>query len=278
MNISIKEMIDTDYDKAIEKLNFVDVDAEFLLSFKKREDNFWCVYDDKKLVGVVQIDMGKHSYLYIFIDPIFRGSGIGGKTLELCEDKLLANEAEQIMTTYRINNTCFKAFANKYGYIKKYASTYMQYTGERFNIPELPIRRFCNNDYDTAHKLYAKAFHEMRISVGDFPDSKIEQPSNKMRQYWTRTSNERLVYLQNDEIVGYAHIVGSEIGSVSVKTINQGLGIGRNFVKYISNKILEDGNEVVSLYCVVGNKAKRLYDSLGFKEVYTSEYAVKCIV
>ena len=34
------------------------------------------------------------------------------------------------------------------------------------------------------NEMGAKAFHEMRISVGDFPDSAIEQPNDKMRQYW----------------------------------------------------------------------------------------------
>lgn len=31
-------------------------------------------------------------------------------------------------------------------------------------------------------------------------------------------------------------------------------------------------------YCVVGNKARSLYDSLGFQEVYVAEYATKSII
>jgi mycothiol synthase len=126
--------------------------------------------------------------------------------------------------------------------------------------------------------MYAKAFHEMRVSVGDFPDSVIEQPSENMRKYWAKTANERLVYIQDGMIVAYAHIDGDEIGSVSVRYQYQGQGIGRNFVKYISNKILDEGNDAVSLYCVVGNKARSLYDSLGFQKVYTAEYVTKSIV
>ncbi len=278
MNISIIEMADTDYDKVKELINFEDADADFLLEFKNREKNFNCVYNDDKLVGIVQIVAGTKSYLYIFIDPSYRNNGIGYKTLSLCEEKLFANNAEQVMTTYRKDNIYAKTFANKYGYIRKFSSTYMEYSGEQFNIPELHIRTYCDSDYDKAHEMYAKSFHDMRISVGDFPDSVIEQPNEKMRKHWAITSDERLVYMQNDEIIGYAHIDGNEIGSVSVKTENQGQGIGRNFVKYISNKILAEGNEIVSLYCVVGNKAKNLYDSLGFKDIYTAEYSIKSIV
>lgn len=118
----------------------------------------------------------------------------------------------------------------------------------------------------------------MRVSVGDFPDSVIEQPSENMRKYWAKTANERLVYIKDGIIVGYAHIDGNEIGSVSVQNQYQGQGIGRNFVKYICNKILDEGNDAVSIYCVIGNKARNLYNSLGFQEMYTADYVVKAIL
>jgi mycothiol synthase len=154
----------------------------------------------------------------------------------------------------------------------------MKYTGNRFDITEQLIRNYCDKDYDSAHEMYAKAFHEMRVSVGDFPDSIIERPSENMRKYWAKTADERFVYIHDDVIVGYAHIDGDEIGSVSVRSQYQGQGIGQNFVKYICNKILDNGNDEVSLYCVLGNKARRLYDRLGFQEVYTAEYATKSVI
>jgi len=39
----------------------------------------------------------------------------------------------------------------------------------------------------------------MGVSVGDFPDSIIEKPSENMRKYWAKTADERLVYI-HDEI------------------------------------------------------------------------------
>lgn len=124
--------------------------------------------------------------------------------------------------------------------------------------------------------MYAEAFHEMRISVGDFPDSVVEQPNENMRKHWAETANERFVYIKDDIIIGYAHIKDNCIGSISVKKEYQGQGIGRSFMKFICNKILDNGYKEINLYCVIGNvKAKRLYDSLNFKEVYTVEFAAK---
>lgn len=87
-----------------------------------------------------------------------------------------------------------------------------------------------------------------------------------------------MVYLNGEEIVGYAHIEGSKIGSVSVKPNCQGKGVGKSFVKYIVNMLLVLGYENISLYCVVGNDhARYLYDELGFKQVYRNDYAKRII-
>ncbi len=278
MNITVREMSDTDYNKAWELISFEDADAEFLLAFKNKEEDFYYVFDDDQLVGIIELIIDKDAFLYIFISPAFRNKGIGLIALKLCEEKLYKNSVKKITTTYRIDNLQSKVFANKFGYTRKFSSAYMKYTGNRFDIPEQLIRNYRGKDYDSAHEMYAKAFHEMRVSVGDFPDSIIERPSENMRKYWAETANERFLYIHDDIIVGYAHIDGDEIGSVSVRTEHQGQGIGRNFVKYICNKILDKGNDEVSLYCVVGNKARRLYDSLGFQEVYIAEYATKSVI
>lgn len=197
--------------------------------------------------------------------------------LNLCEKILRDAGADTITTNYRIDHFASKSFAEKHGYIRSFSSTYMEYTGYQFDIPFLSIREYNDDDYESAHQMYARAFHEMRIRVGDFPNSVIEQPNDSMRKYWALTKKDRLVYVQGSEIIGYSHIVGNEIGSISIKSQYQGQGIGRMFMKFIINKILEDGYKTVSLYCVVGNMAKRLYDSLGFIDMYTVEYAIKSV-
>ena len=275
MNVVITNMSDKDYEKAIKFLDLEDADVEFISALKEKKRNLYSIFNDDKLVGGVQISEGKEAFVYVFIDPNFRCKGIGSEVLNLCETKLGDGETEQIVTTYKVDNVGAKAFAINFGYKRKFSSTHMEYTGRHFDIPELPIRGYRDEDYKSAHEMYAIAFHEMRVTVGDFPESIIQQPSDKMREYWTRTADDRLIYVQDGEIVGYAHSVGSEISSVSVKSTYQGQGIGRNFMKYLCNKILTEGNQSVALSCVVGNGAKNLYESLGFKELYTADYATK---
>jgi ribosomal protein S18 acetylase RimI-like enzyme len=277
MNVSIAKMTETDHEKMQKLLKLEDTGEELLRALDNKESNLYSIMDNNKIVGVSQVEEGEKAFLYLFIDPAFRRKGIGSTAVKLCEQKINNAYVKQIMTTYKISDDASKAFANKHGYIRGFSSTCMKYTGGQFDIPELPVRDYCDADYTSAHAMYARAFHEMRVHAGDFPDSVIEQPNDKMRKYWEKTSTERLVYVQNNEIIGYAHIEGNEIGSISVKSQNQRQGIGRNFMKYICNKILAGGKDSVLLFCVVGNNAKNLYDSLGFKELYTSDYAIKSI-
>ena len=83
---------------------------------------------------------------------------------------------------------------------------------------------------------------------------------------------------EGEEIIGFAQIDGAEFSSVSIKLTHQGKGLGKEFTKFLVNRILEQGDETPYLYCIVGNdKAHKLYESLGFQEVSCNAYAEKMI-
>jgi len=269
-------MTDMDYRLGSKLLGFEDVDAEFVKAFQNRE-NFYSVWNEKDLAGVLQVEEGDKAYLNVYINTPCRGRGIGDAALNLGEQILRDTGADKIMTAYRLDHCASKSFAEKHGYTRCFSSVYMEYSGNSFEMPFLSIREYTDDDYQSAHELYARAFHKMRVRVGDFLDSVVEQPNDSMREQWALTKKERLVYTQGSEIIGYAHVVGNEIGSISIRPEYQGQGFGRMFAKHIVNKALDRGYATVSLYCVVGNWAKRLYDSLGFRDTYTVEYAIKSV-
>ncbi len=273
--IEIKKMLDEDYRKADESFDLKDADAELISFVKEKNKDVNAIYDGAELVGVALIEEGKEAYIYVFIDPLFRQKGIGNKAYKLCEKRIRKSEAEVIMSTYKLDNYDAKKFANEQGYNRKFSSTFMEYSSDQFDLPELSIRNYVDDDFDLAYNMHAVAFHEMRLRVGDFPESVVKQGNEKIRKNWAKTAYERFVYLKEGEIVGYAHISGDEISSVSVDSKYQGQGIGRNFVKFICNKILLAGYQSVGLYCVVGNYAKEIYKSLGFEDVYTADYIIK---
>ena len=276
MSVSIRKMSDRDCKISCKQFSFIDADADFREAFENKE-NLFSICNENNLVGAALIHEGEKPFLSLYVDSPYRGKGIGGMAFSVCEQILQDAKAEIILTSYRTDNGVSKLFAEKRGFKRNFSSTFMKYNGVRFDIPVLPIREYKDDDYDSAYEMYSKAFHEMRIRVGDFPDSVIGQPNSTMREQWELTKKERLVYLHGDEIVGYSHVVGNEVASISVKSQYQGKGIGRMFMKFIINRLLEDGNKTVSLYCVVGNWAKRLYDSLGFADEYTVEYASKSV-
>jgi ribosomal protein S18 acetylase RimI-like enzyme len=91
-----------------------------------------------------------------------------------------------------------------------------------------------------------------------------------------RYQNKRYVYMLDGEIAAMIKISGNMLDIAAVKPSCQGKGIGRELVKFAVNRILENGNGCVKLWCVVGNsKARKLYESLGFEETGRADYAEK---
>lgn len=272
--VSIGLMTDLDYHSGTQLFIFEDATADFMEAFYKKE-NLYSVWKDNVLVGVIQLVKEENAYLSLYINKPYRGLGIGTAALNLGEQILRDAKAKKIMIDYRLDYNAYKSFAEKHGYAKCFSSVYMEYKGTKFDLPLLPIREYNDDDYESAHELYARAFHEMRVRVGDFPESSIEEPNEIMREQWKLSKKERYVYTHSNQVIGYAHVIGNEIASISIKPEYQNCGIGRKFTKYVVNSILDEGYTTVSLYCVVGNWAKRLYDSLGFTDTYTVEFAVK---
>ena len=257
------------------KIDLAKADAEFLISVKSNSD-IYELWEGENCVGIAEIGYGTRTFLYIYIFHEYCKQGYAKRTVQLVEQEILAGPGKDIVVCCRSDDPAAQGLLAALGYEKWYESDCMHYCGPAFDLPELPVRPYRDKDYDIAHAFYAEAFHRMRISVGYFPDSIPEAPSEAMRANWNKTADERLVYIENDVPVAYAHVEGCEISSVSVKTEKQGQGIGRQFVKHIVNLLRSRGYEEITLYCVVGNgKARKLYDSLGFEKIHRNTYAIK---
>lgn len=266
--IGIEIINDYDYKYSL-TIDFSDADAEFLMTLSQRE-NIYAVKNNQELVGLALIEKGTKAFVYVYIDPRHRKKGYGSKAIDLIENDLIKSGSKEIMTTCRRGQT----FCHDRAYERRYSSAMMTYKGPAFEVGSLPIRQYQAEDFEVTHKLYAEAFHQMRLSVGDFPDSKPQVATEKMKNHWAETPEGRLVYIKDKQVVAYARLSSNEIASISVDMAYQGQGIGSQFMKYVCNEILENHDQV-DLYCVVGNKARHLYDKLGFKEVYVGEYLIK---
>lgn len=262
----------------LKQIDMNDADTDFINAVSENDENIYSVLYQESTVGLALSEKGRYAFIYIYIFPAYRCRGFGKAAELLLEQDLYTCNPVNISTYYRTDNCIANKFAKNCGYIKEFSSDYMVYSGPCFEPMTVPVRQYKDEDYPEAHSMYAEAFHLLRLSTGCFPDSVPEPASEEGRKYWSDTENERLVFLNGEEIVGYAHIEGSEIGSVSVKPDCQGKGIGKIFVKYIVNMLINNGCTNIFLYCVVGNnRARQLYDELGFITVYRNDYAKKKI-
>ncbi len=268
-----------DYDAARELLN-CDVDAgeDILRVLAEAPQLFITAFIGDQLVALAQVNEPEpQSYLTVFVAPQFRRQGIGTAMVKYAENKLRAGGTQKIRSSFRAGHQSSTTFAHKLGYDRYFSSTYMQRIGDPFPLEELPVRGYRDEDYLASQLLYAVSFHEMRVRVGCFPDSVIAQPSEKERKAWKEDAEDRFVYEIDGEIIAYSHLSGNELSSISVRTDFQGRGIGRKFVMYLCNEIYQRGNTTVDLWCVVGNYARNLYDSLGFKEKYIMDFMGKTL-
>lgn len=253
-----------------------EVDADFIHAVSGNSEDVSVILHRGTAVGLALLEGGKHAFLYVYIFPDYRRRGFGKAAVLRLEQELDGYDPVDIFTNYRTDDPIADGFARICGYRKAYSSEYMIYSGSSFERENIPVRQYQDQDYEEAHSFYAEAFHLMRLSTGLFPDSVPNPASEEERKYWAKTAEERLVYLDGDELIGYAHIEGSEIGSIAVKPARQGQGVGKRFLKHMINALLDAGYTGISLYCVVGNdRARRLYDTLGFVPAYCNDYAKK---
>ena len=258
------------------RIDLSEAEPRFFDAVAENDKGVYALCLGDTVVGVSLLEKDPRSFLYVYIFPAYRNRGYGDLAVAAAERQLRASRPIRILTVYRSGSAAAKRLAEKHGYVKKYASALMEYRGDAFPEPELPIRHYQDEDYPEAFAMYAEAFHVMRLETGCFPDSAPARPSEKERRYWAEHADDGYVYLSRDEIVGHARIEDNELKVVSVKISHQGRGYGRAFVRYLVNRILEKGKGWPALWCVVGNdKAGRLYDSLGFREICRDDFAVK---
>ena len=112
--------------------------------------------------------------------------------------------SQSISTAYNSKNICAQKLAEKCGFVKRLSSVVMQYDGEPFDIPILPIRKHTDKDFIEAYTMSAEAFHVMRLETGYYHDSVPYAPDEEIRKHCLDTADERYIYEVAGKIVGCA--------------------------------------------------------------------------
>ena len=228
-----------------------EADADFYEGVADNGEEIFGICHEDKVVGLSCIVDEADGFLYVYVFPEFRGHGYGTLAAREAEEQMQSESRWKITTAYDSHNDVARKLAEKCGFQKKFASAIMKYQGGKFEEKPLPIRKYRDEDFVAAFTLEDEAFHKMRLESGSFPDSKLSEPSDDMKNFYAEHAENEYVLLQGDEIIGFAQIDGAELSSVSIKLTHQGKGLGKEFTKFLVNRILEQGGETPYLYCIV---------------------------
>ena len=236
----------------------------------------YLVFENQNPVAFVCAEHAvKETLLMIYVVPEFRRKGIGTSILHYFEE-LYGDKTQSIYGFFDHRCTEAAIFAAKYGYNRHYDFVYMAYDGEPFIFKETPpIRPYTDTDYPESQAMRAQAFHQMRVAVGDFPESQPTPPTEAGRKEWLSHADDYFLYMDGSEVVGVGYLEQDEIASLSVRIDWQGQGIGHKFAPYLINVLKQHGYQTVHLDCIIGNPAQKFYEDIGFKPLYNKRYVRK---
>ena len=243
---------------------------------EENSDEIFAITLGEKVIGIAYVDDGeKEAYITVNIFKAYRNNGYGTEALNQVEKMI---KSKKVTAFYCYDNEIAKQFLIKHGYKPTWASTMMKYSGEKFEVANLSVRQYKDEDYIEAFTLASEAFHRMRLGTGCFPDSQVGEPSEESRKRWLQDAENEFVMELDGEIVSYANVDEEELDTVSIKISHQGKGLGKSLIKYMTNVLIDRGVKEPVLWCVVGNvNARHIYDSIGYKEVFCEGFAEKRI-
>lgn len=239
--------------------------------FQESENNFcdsiFVAYYEDLLVGFLSFNgFRRATDTTIFVSKEYRRMGIGTELIKMADKLLVQNEAVE-----RSRGACIDGdrsslqFLYKNGYYIVHSSYLMEREGETLPESNISVRQYEDDDYIKWHGIREKAFYEMRERVGMLP-SYYYAPDESEKRSFLEDRNNRFVMLVDGEISAIGVIDGSELCQIAVRPVIQSHGYGRAFASLLVNEIMRRGEKTVRLGVVKGNPAKKLYESLGFKE------------
>lgn len=262
--------------KYLPRIPRMDTEADFYSEVEENSEEIYEIAVCGEVIGLAYIEDDEEAFVYVYIFEEHRGKGYSYPAALAAEKSIKASPVKSIQTGYDANNALAKKLAEKCGYAPGFASAIMKYGGEKLAEKPLPIRAYRDEDFLAAYTLTDEAFHKMRLDTGLFPDSKLTPATEKEREYWNETASERFVYEKDGEIVGCGRICADALSFIAIKIARQGEGFGRGFVTFLTNRLLEKDEGKARLWCLVGNdKARKLYESLGYRETDRAEYSFK---
>lgn len=226
--------------------------------------------------GYSYVSSGAVGYFFVFVyvAPEYRRRNVGTKLYLEAEKRCLKAECNEIFTTYYEKDGTEK-FVKKLGATYTTSSHIMKYSGGLISEKEMTIRQYKDEDYLRFHYIWSYGSHEMHKRIG-LP---VKEPFKMEEIYREQYHNDRdnLYVLERDgQIIGVGGILGNSIGCLAVDIHYNNHGYGTALAAYLTNQIIQRGNNEVYVTCEIGNdNALHIYEKIGYKKLYREYWAIK---
>ena len=211
----------------------------------------------------------------MFVMPDYRRRGIGTDLFAQIAEHSRMQGTKTLVCCLR-NNSEYSGFVLKQGFIKKYSSFHMSFSGAT-PVIEDSFERYDDSMFFDFVKAEAKAFLPIRLKTGAEPS--VIQPTENVRSFLSKASDSYYVLREdNGRIIAGAGCYRGKISDVFVDEDFRRKGIGRKLVERCIDHCRKSGFENISLTVVAENEpAVSLYSSIGFKTEKVEDYYTKNI-
>jgi ribosomal protein S18 acetylase RimI-like enzyme len=144
------------------------------------------------------------------------------------------------------------------------------YEGMRFNEPDIIPVIYKDSYFDIEIEKESDLFYEMRLTNGMKPyklaDESLEKKDEIRKFFNSNKSTFLFLFSDNNEFIGSILFIKNYIQSLCVDKAFQRQGYGVKLVKYVVNRIYDNGYSSVELKVFKMNQiALQLYEKLGFR-------------
>jgi len=231
------------------------------------------IYKDDGIKGFASMINNKGSNkwtLKLYVDLCYRRRGIGRALHEKAIEHLTEAKADSIVVDFRVDVDDATDFYRELGYKKWFGYHDMRYMGGMQPEVRLDFINYEDKYFKKYVSLIGEAFYELR-EANDIKPYNCSDFSDKERQHWL--DNKKYVYLlldEKDEIITTIMVKDGLIDEVMTSKGYEGQGYGKKAVQFGINRALNEGAKNIEL-CVIewNEKARRLYEGLGFKVIQT---------
>lgn len=211
----------------------------------------------------------------VLVDPSQRRQGIGAAMWRHLA-ATLSSDDKFVCCACPAQSVAGHAFLQAMAFAPWFSDDLMHYSGPSLPDSKLTVKSYSDADILDWVRLINEGFYPLR-SANDiepynvFKDDAASDPAT--RQRLLSSDDEKLLFYDEEQLVGLAALVGSEIDPITVVSDQRGKGYGRRIMAHCTNRALERGIGLASLRVIKSNVgAHRLYESVGYRSVEQQDW------